>query len=73
MPLAYFYPRRSEIEHATTIGTTIYMSPQVMRGTGEDEQQQQAGYGRKADVWSLGVSLVEMATGKAPFKVSRVG
>ena len=49
------------IEHATMIGTTIYMSPQVMRGS-------ESGYGRKADVWSLGISLVEMATAKAPFK-----
>ena len=56
-------------EHGTVVGTTIYMSPQVMRGgASEDGDDVQAGYGRKADVWSLGVTMVEMASGKPPYR-----
>lgn len=56
-------------DHGTVVGTTIYMSPQVMRGgVAEDDSEAPQGYGRKADVWSLGVTLVEMATGKPPYR-----
>lgn len=53
----------SELQHATVIGTTIYMSPEVMKGGEQDGK----GYGRKADIWSLGITFCEMATAKAPF------
>lgn len=56
-------------DHGTVVGTTIYMSPQVMRGgAAEDVDEAPEGYGRKADVWSLGVTLVEMASGKPPYR-----
>eukprot|EP01004_Peranema_trichophorum_P004671 NODE_3578_length_1326_cov_8.165420_g3127_i0.p1 GENE.NODE_3578_length_1326_cov_8.165420_g3127_i0~~NODE_3578_length_1326_cov_8.165420_g3127_i0.p1 ORF type:complete len:379 (+),score=58.60 NODE_3578_length_1326_cov_8.165420_g3127_i0:78-1214(+) len=46
------------------VGTVIYMSPERLSG---------ADYSFAADIWSLGISLIQMATGCHPFsKLSKV-
>jgi serine/threonine protein kinase len=47
-------------ESFTTIGSVLWMAPEVMRG-------KSGGHGRKADIWSIGCVFIEMATAKLPW------
>lgn len=46
----------------TFVGTLTYMSPERMEGEN---------YSYTGDIWSLGVMLIELITGKFPFKASK--
>lgn len=46
---------------STNVGTPYYQAPEIYEGNGYDE---------KADLWSLGIILFQLVSGKLPFTIS---
>ena len=51
----------------TILGSPIYMSPYILRGLNKMKRDQNYGYGKKEDIWSLGSICYRLLTGNFLF------
>lgn len=48
----------------TSIGSPCWMAPEIIASRSDPK----GGYGMRADVWSIGITAIELADGKAPYQ-----
>lgn len=53
----------------TCIGSPCWMAPEVVASSrNKQDNDDDDGYGNRADVWAVGITIIELGDGKAPFQ-----